>query len=745
MPSEPMTSIALGLSEAPADNRRTEKAYERHSTTATFTLGDEAYILGTTTVAAYSTEASSTGEGLIVRGDAWLEYTFRRVADEMSAESLDPVRYTWHIDTTPGSTVATQPPALNGNPFWAQIPGGATPDWDQVEVTEKDVELVSGIFNDTGLEYAYTSESRSNITTVTVIGAAQDNGISVSTIRTTGDYSNRFTAGDWAEHANLARQGWMTADNKSSGTFAQNLSVAATYANGIAISRMTNGDGRSDGADQTRVTLRAYTGERTDATNSLFGQIDRVVDISGTSYGQNETKDLKLVPSTVAGEWRIYSGSQTAHSKSEEYISEDSLKIREDYQRTLYNPDTLERGREEGYDQTETSTRYGSLTTQGDRTLRWQFGLATPTVDLTTRSSSFNRIEHLRIEGSNTTIPTTGNCSRGTSRYDFGADSDTNEKTSSRFDAYTDATTTTDEWEVHGTDKRYLRDKGYAVVSAGVGTAGSTTEYDNVTDLTGSSTSTGKVETYSQTNPALASIASGSAMTSSLTADTFSEAKLEGSISVAEKTYGPNRFTVDLKKKTTFGDGDNVRTAKTTGLSLWNGKPLSGTVFTKTVLLGKDTVDRRTTGTVESRPYGWSDLPANGEETIDLTESWWGEVTAGSSEKTVTYIGANTLVSTKQIDANRGGYTISGSATRTQTEPTRTVSTITYEPGVITPDAGKVSGTFNNFSVDNRFFIDGRLTNADYLINNRSESEQSVTRRIETDLSTPTHALDFEH
>lgn len=72
---------------------------------------------------------------------------------------------------------------------------------------------------------------------------------------------------------------------------------------------------------------------------------------------------------------------------------------------------------------------------------------------------------------------------------------------------------------------------------------------------------------------------------------------------------------------------------------LENGVPKSGTIRSKAVTLGTDKFDRTTKGTLYYRAWNSPDAPLRRTETIDLTEKWWGTVTAGTDESAIAFNG----------------------------------------------------------------------------------------------------------
>ena len=66
-----------------------------------------------------------------------------------------------------------------------------------------------------------------------------------------------------------------------------------------------------------------------------------------------------------------------------------------------------------------------------------------------------------------------------------------------------------------------------------------------------------------------------------------------------EKSYGPNRYTVTLTERTTFGD-DNTRSLTTAGLVIVNGTAQSGTIRTETVARSSDSTSETTAGTMRT-------------------------------------------------------------------------------------------------------------------------------------------------
>ncbi len=160
------------------------------------------------------------------------------------------------------------------------------------------------------------------------------------------------------------------------------------------------------------------------------------------------------------------------------------------------------------------------------------------------------------------TATTDATFNQGVSVSSIGTEGNSTDKSDSITDFIANTRIDTSEWNRSGTDRRMLGDAGKAVNSR----TGGTTEYDNVTDLAGPFVSVGKVVAeYPLTPPAAALMGTMAtpdpitAVARKITSDTDSSAKLAGVISVNEKSYGPNRYTVTLTKQTTFGDEDNTR------------------------------------------------------------------------------------------------------------------------------------------------------------------------------------------
>ena len=511
-----MTLETLGWPAEPAYGQRNEKSYERHSLTSTFTSGNEAYTIGITTEATYLTKVSTTGVVLIVTGDASVEFTFRRSAGNVATQSPDPVRYAWHIDTTPGSTTATPPPVLTTFPFATQL-AAVSPTWAQAEIVQSDLQLTSWAHNDQGLEYAFTCESRSNSTTVLTPGAVTANGVSVATARVTGDYSTSFQAGDWIANPNLPRQGWMVADNRTAGTFAQNQSVATEYQTGIAVSQTVNADGRLDGTDSTHVALRAYFDTQTDDNNWSRGQVDRVIDSTGTTTARNSTVGLKTAPVAGGADWAIITGSQTESLEVKSTVSKDRLKEHVEFKRhalaTVANPFSYI---EEGYDQTESATTAGSSTTKSSRAYS-KPNATEPATDVITESDSYTRNETQKTDGTNTySRNTQGVSAKGANSYSVGTVGDYVDNSNSTADLEANKVVYVVDWQYSGTDSRSLHDRGKSSTAS----TRAETEYDNGTDLSGPFNSTGKVAGEYSLNSALAAVTGAATVNSKVTSDT---------------------------------------------------------------------------------------------------------------------------------------------------------------------------------------------------------------------------------
>ena len=242
-------AVTLDTLEWPANapfGHETEKSYELRTVTTTLTSGFDAYTLGMTAEATYLTDSSTFDGAAVVKGGGSVKFTFQKVTAGTPATPPDPIWDTWLVDTSAAATAPVPAPIATATPFASLLPA-ATTKWDKIEVAEHVTRLAHGLHNDRSVEYWYAAEDISNTRTVITPGATTADGVSAATVRISGDYSTRYGAGDWEAHANSVRQGTLWADNRSSGTFAQNQTVSTTFANGIAISQSVVGDGRLDG------------------------------------------------------------------------------------------------------------------------------------------------------------------------------------------------------------------------------------------------------------------------------------------------------------------------------------------------------------------------------------------------------------------------------------------------------------------------------------------------------------------
>ncbi|MGL4422713.1 MAG: hypothetical protein ACRCZF_18735, partial [Gemmataceae bacterium] len=657
-PTAPTTTLEnMGWPDAPGYGWASEKVYENEKWQTTFTFGSTKYKLGMTAEVTSFSNARA-GESITPnRGSGRVEFTYQKWQDGVIVSEPQPVSINWEWNSANGS----QPPLAastfeNGSPFTvSNPPAGET--WTLIEVNESRTRLATGVFNGQALEYAYTTESRLNTKTEITPAVEPLNGTVDTTVRITGDYLNAFKAGDWTNNSNQARQGFLVADNNENGTFGRNQTVTTTYANGVAISNRVLEVGRKDGTHNTNTTLKVYYGEEVDNNNYLLGVVDRHTHSTGTVTERGQS-NLTTTREGASMEWRVQDGRVADWAENKTRITTDQTKVREDFKRrtpvTTVPDGSTFTSDENGFNRFETTISAGQHDTK--TTYDSVVAAGVVTTDVASDEAIFNRNDDGTAEGVNNywrrDFWNNGFTSdtEGTATYKVTTSTDDKDKTKTTYNFHENLIVDTAEWLGTGIASRKLTNKGQTVNSD----TQTTTNYDDKVDLSGPTRTSGNTRGEYRTNPIAATVVGGVAVTIVGDVTSESSAKLAGTVTSDINSYGPRQFNKSIKKRTEYGAEDNTQSVKINNLHSVNGVAQSGSIESKAVLRGKDSVERTQTGTLY-----WHGEPNNRllrTQTSNLTWKWTGDVTAGTDARTVIFNGGVPTEHILQDDKSKAGY-----------------------------------------------------------------------------------------
>lgn len=707
----------------------------------TYAAGATTYTLGARAEARYEIADAPIGSSAgPVRASGFTEYWFIET-DGGYPMNQPTVRYDWTWERFPNGVETTGVLDPGPNPFVVPPPPAGQA-WTTITRYVADGDEAKGIYNGRNLEYQYSSAGSQSAVTVSTPGGVGPDGTKVATINTDGSYAQTFSAQDWAGRSNSDRQGTLTANTSSTGTFSSRETATTTFTNQVASKVVYGAVGKLDGTESAVIDLTDYAESETPGVRVKVDLV-KAVNQSGKVTGRSNL-DLTLVPTPLPRqpddpEWATTDVTFTDSLVRETTVVRNRNAVSASFTRTAaagYGP--FPSLSETGSEQAVAVVTDGKITTSTGR--RYVMAAGVVTEDKAEGLSSFTRTESARQEGGSSYIY---------QRESQGAifnlivegQNDYLSKASGTYSAdeskwtrnnLTGSYTVRDELTYVGERTERSTDEGTAEASP----TQTTTTYSTAVDLTGPVYANSLAITEYVAPPAVAAVAGPAVGTLTERVTFGTSSALTGTVESETTSSGPNQFTVNHKKTTTFADGDLTQSAIGIGLVRVNGLPQAGFAKTETVVKGKDEAVKTTTGTVAV--FGQS-------ETRDLTERWTGVATAGLDRTTVTFTpGVQKEVRT-QDKGTTTGYAISGTdsieATGGGNVPTVWAS-VEYTPNLDGPDGKKLSRTDTVQSLTTAEFINGTLTSGTYGRSWTGKSDATVKEDRSYDLTVPGYGSD---
>ncbi|MBX9582463.1 MAG: hypothetical protein K2X87_19335 [Gemmataceae bacterium] len=735
----------LSWPPGPGYGSQAERGYKRYTSTVTFTAGADSYRLASIAEVQYLTGGPVNGAATTDRGQVVLEHSFRHTRAGAVVDAPAPVSTIWSWDIAappPGGGVAVD---QGGNPFTGRVPnpqGG----WSTIEVFDGQIALAKGGVNAIGIEYAYTSEVRRNSTTLVTPGRAVANGSSATTVKVDADVLERFSVGDWEANPNAARQGTLAGDQELTQKYSQTRTLTTNYANGTPSGGTLSGAGSLQGGYSTRLGLTVFTSRTPNANSVVLGRYDRAQTEAGTLAGASK-QDYALVPAD--GGLKIGSGTSSMTYEDSATVALDRTTYREDFDLDFANLYDQARASvvsatDKGYDSRDVLISGGTRSYKNSSNTAVAGGVITS--DVLKDEYSFRRAEATVAEGEDeywrrdqwSTAAGGEAHTSGKNKYRVGSDGTRFDRTEVRQDFATNVATSTNEWDDAAAGKLFATDKGK---SNNYGYATDTTEFDSTRDLTGPEVSKGKVEYKFTFDPARAAVVGAAAAWDvDGKVGSSSSAKLGGTITSDVKNFGPRQFTVHTKRSSSFPAGGIAESQDVVDLVTRNGVPQSGSIRAEERLLGKDSTERTTKGTLTYYPGGDTTLPPFRQETVDLTARWWGENVRGTDWAKVTFNAGVPTVVSDQDTADVGGSSTSGYVEVQDFGLYKPYQRVDYTPTLAAPagGAGPASRTFDRSRRLTTTRVAGALNQGDFVVTDKSNTGYTAAVTGKRDLTTGT-------
>jgi hypothetical protein len=147
----------------------------------------------------------------------------------------------------------------------------------------------------------YTAEQRRNDTTTWTKAPTVTNGDATATLKTDGDYTNRFLSGDWTDGpvqpSEAGKRNKYVADIRSDGTSSSDITVKTTYADSQPTTRTVGTVTKADGTNSEKSYLLQWSKKtwlNSGETAKVEGYYERDLDTSGVSKVRDDSASSGL-------------------------------------------------------------------------------------------------------------------------------------------------------------------------------------------------------------------------------------------------------------------------------------------------------------------------------------------------------------------------------------------------------------------------------------------------------------------